>query len=130
MKLTRAQRDILWSDFRADDSGRATALGHWFAVADIAYHADPDAVPRAWRFRHGATGRDCLAEMLECQAATGHEDCDCPWPDCDYATFVEAGPYGVQMLVHAGDVLGRYMRRHYCDECELTRSRCECEAGE
>ena len=26
MKLTRAQRDILWSDFRADDSGRATAL--------------------------------------------------------------------------------------------------------
>ncbi len=25
MKLTRAQRDILWSDFRADDSGRATA---------------------------------------------------------------------------------------------------------
>ena len=128
MKLTRAQRDTLWSSFRADDSGRATALGHWFAVADIAYHAD--ALPRAWRFRHGASGRDCLAEMLECQAATGHEDCDCPWPDSDYATFVEAGPYGVQMLVHAGDVLGRYMRRHYCDECELTRSRCECEAGE
>lgn len=126
MKLTRAQRDTLWSSFRADDSGRATAL----AVADIVYHADPDAVPRAWRFRHGASGRDCLAEMLECQAATGHEDCDCPWPDSDYATFVEAGPYGVQMLVHAGDVLGRYMRRYYCEECELTRSRCDCEAGE
>ena len=130
MRLTRAQRGLLWSDFRADDSGLATALEHWFAVADIVYHADPDAVPRAWRFRHGASGRDCLAEMLECRAATGHEDCDCPWPDSDYATFVEAGPYGVQVLVHAGDVLGRYMRRYYCEECELTRSRCDCEAGE
>ena len=130
MRLTRAQRDILWSDFRADDSGRATALGHWFAVADIVYHADPDAVPHAWRFGHGASGRDCLAEMLECEAATGHEDCDCPWPDSIYATFVEAGPYGVQMLVHAGNVLGRYMRRYYCDECELARTRCDCEAVE
>ena len=130
MKPTKAQRDILWFNFRMDpDAGRATALGHCFAVADIVYHADPDAVPHAWRFGHGASGRDCLAEMLECEAATGHEDCDCPWPDSIYATFVEAGPYGVQMLVHAGNVLGRYMRRHYCDECELTRSRCECEAG-
>lgn len=130
MRLTKAQRDLLWSDFRVGDADRDTALGHWFAAADIVYHADPDAVPHAWRFRHGASGRDCLAEMLECQAATGHEDCDCPWPDSGYATFVEAGAYGVQMLVHAGDVLGRYVRRYYCDECELTRSRCECEAVE
>lgn len=124
MKLARAQRDILWFSFRMDPAGRGTALEHRFAVADIVYHAD--AMPHAWYFRHGASGRDCLAEMLECQAATGHEDCDCPWPDSSYATFVEAGPYGVQMLVHAGDVLGRYMRRYYCEECDLTRAACEC----
>ena len=132
MKLTRAQRDILWDSYRTDvmEADIGGPLMHWHGIADAIYHYDRRAIPDAWRFRHAATSRDCLAEMLECQAATGHEDCDCPWPDSDYATFVEAGPYGVQMLVHAGDVLGRYMGRYFCDVCELPRSRCDCEAGE
>ena len=34
MRLTRAQRDILWSDFRMDLAGRATGLGP-FGVAHV-----------------------------------------------------------------------------------------------
>ena len=120
MKLTRAQRDILWSDFRADDSGRATALGHWFAVADIAYHADPDAVPHAWRFGHGASGRDCLADMLACGH---HGECECDWRALDYLPYADYPP----ALAYAGEVLSRYRRRWLCDTCETRRSECSCD---
>ena len=102
------------------------ALGQWFAIAEVAYHADAD-LPPEWQFRHGMAEHDpignwhpdhtpCpLADESDRYKNWGTEE----WPEYEchcteereYVPFLDAGEAGIEMLIYAGRVIDRYCRR-------------------
>ena len=126
--LTRAMKREALRPFReewqyASGDERSAALGHWFGVADVLYHAN-EPVPHAWRYRHGgchhnpienyhADGEPCPrhGECEHCPSALSDGspayECDCQ-EEREYVPFLDAGETGIAMLLYAGRVLDRY----------------------
>ncbi len=106
--LTREQKRMALAEVRIDmDSDLwGTTLAHLHGIADVLYHVAD--TPDHWVYLH-PSGRDCVQEMVDCHAETGHNDCQCSYPDLAYVPFCD-GEIGIQMLTYAGNVLTRYAK--------------------
>ena len=124
--LTRAmKREALrpfreeWQYTSGDEWG--VAMGHWFGVAEVLYHAGED-LPREWQFRDSPCDHDPIAEyhaegkpcpVHERFGPCQHETCAQYGPECEcseergYVPFLDAGETGIAMLLYAGRVLDR-----------------------
>jgi len=67
-------------------------MGWLFGVADVLWHADPDMVPDAWQFHHGA-------------GCDGNTD---DYPDCDIQDMLDDGLFNTEDLATFGNTLDRY----------------------
>jgi len=72
-----------------------SVMGWQFGVADVLWHADPDMVPDAWQFRHGA----------------GCDGNSADYPDSDIQDMLDDGTVTVEDLAAFGTVLDRYADR-------------------
>jgi len=130
IKLTREmKRQALIPARYADDwdDPWATALDHWYGIAEVLYHAGAP-LPWEWRFSHGTPmfdhdpignyhgdGLPCPVHPKDCAWCPGvltdgstFYECDCQ-EEREYVPFLDAGPLGVAMLTYAGNVLNRYL---------------------
>ena len=126
--LTRAmKREALrpfreeWQYTSGDEWG--VAMGHWFGVAEVLYHAGED-LPREWQFRDSPCDHDPIRDWHadDAPCPNHREECEfCPETlsdgslayECDcqeerqYVPFLDAGESGIAMLLYAGRVLDR-----------------------
>lgn len=110
MELTKEQKKMALSPFAADDDYDrwGTGMNHMFAIADTLDHVAPYKMPSEWQFSHGASGRDCVQDILDCP---DHNGCQCDWPQAEYVSFLDAGELGIAMLVYAGTIINYLLDR-------------------
>lgn len=103
--LTREQKRMALAEYRLEsDDAWGNTLNHHFAVAEVAYHAGAD-LPEWWNFRDSPVHTD-PAYLQDLSSSENAE-----WPDSEYVHFLDAGELGIEMLIYAGNVLGRYLNR-------------------
>lgn len=87
-KALRAEFDMAFDSHDAWGS----VMGWLFGISDVLWHADPDMIPDAWQYQHGA-------------GCDGNTD---DYPDGDIQDMLDDGWFNTEDLATFGNTLDRY----------------------